>query len=124
VPPDEATAPALAGADQPKKPSKPRSRSDPPLSKPPPPKPRQGEAAGVYSSEGTQELPEGTAAYRVTVGNGGAVQSIVLMRSSGVASYDAAGVAMIRNAMTFDPPPGRAPGTATKIVTISFSPEH
>jgi TonB family protein len=121
--PDQSTAPAAAGADHPKKRSKPRPHSDASAAKPPPPKPKQDHSAGVYSSEGAQELPEGTAAYQVVVGTGGVIRSIVLMRSSGVASYDAAGVAMIRNAMTFDPP-ARSSATAARTVTISFSPEH
>jgi outer membrane biosynthesis protein TonB len=121
--PNEPTAPAGAAADKPKKRSKPRSHSDPSHATPRPQKPKEDESAGVYGSEGTQQLPEGTAAYRVLVGQGGAIQSIVLMRSSGVTSYDDAGVTMIRTSMTFDPP-DRSSGTVATIVTISFSPAH
>jgi outer membrane biosynthesis protein TonB len=121
--PNELTAPAVADADKTKRLTKPRSHSEPSHIKPRP-KPKEDASTGVYGSEGTQELPEGTAAYRVFVGNGGAIQDVVLMRSSGDASYDAAGVTMIRDSMTFDPPRDRASGTVATIVTISFSPEH
>jgi len=123
APPNAPTAPAVAGAEKPKKPGKPRAHSDRPDASPPPRKPKEGESAGVYGSEGTQRLPEGTAAYKVLVGQGGAVQSVALMRSSGVASYDAAGVTMIRTAMAFDPP-NRPSGTVATIVTIRFSPKE
>ena len=121
--PNAPTAPAVAAAGQSKRPGKPRSHSDPSHASPPPQKPEEDESPGVYGSAGTQRLPEGTAAYRVVVGRDGAVQSIVLMRSSGVTSYDAAGVTMIRTTMRFDPP-ARSSGNAATIVTISFSPTH
>jgi len=123
APPNAPTAPAVAGAEKPKKPGKPRAHADRPPAGPPPRKPTEDESAGVYGSEGTQRLAEGTAAYKVLVGEGGAVESIALMRSSGVASYDAAGVTMIRTAMTFDPPKPPS-GTVATIVTISFSPKE
>ena len=77
---------------------------------------------GVYTREGSEEAAQGTAVYQVLVGSGGTIQSIVLARSSGTPSYDAAGVAMIRNSMTFDPPPAGSPGAVAMIVTINFSP--
>jgi outer membrane biosynthesis protein TonB len=119
--PNAPTAPAGAGAAEPTKPGKPRSHSDPSHASPPPQKPKEDESAGVYGGEGTQQLPAGTAAYRVLVGQGGAIQSIALMRSSGVTSYDDAGVTMIRTSMAFDPP--NRSGTVATIVTISFSAE-
>ncbi len=120
--PNELTAPAVPGADKPKTLSKPSSHPALSHSKRSPQKPKKEEEAGVYTSEGTQELPQGTAVYQVVVGTGGTIQSIVLARSSGVPSYDAAGVTMIRNSMTFDPPPAGSPGAIPMIVTINFSP--
>jgi outer membrane biosynthesis protein TonB len=122
--PSELAAPVVPDADTPKRLGKPRSQSAPSHPKRRPQKPNEDESAGVYSSEGTQELPQGTAAYRVLVGNGGMIESIALMRSSGVAAYDAAGETMIRNSMTFDPPPVRSSDTVATIVTISFSPKQ
>lgn len=120
--PNALNTPAVPGADKPKRLSKPSSHPAPLHTKRTPRKPKKEEEAGVYTSEGAQELPQGTAVYQVFVGTGGTIQSIVLARSSGVPSYDAAGVTMIRNSMMFDPPPAGSPGAIPMIVTINFSP--
>lgn len=129
--PAPAPAPAQADGDgaapeppaaKPKSLAKPSAHPRPAHRERPRQKPETEPSTDVYTREGTQELPQGTAVYQVLVGGGGMIEGIALARSSGTPSYDAAGVAMIRNSMTFDPPPADSPGAVAMLVTIHFSP--
>lgn len=117
----EATRPP-AHADRPKRrkaPTSSRSEPAPRHADRIPEKAEDDASADLYTREGTQKVPEGTAVYRVFIGARGNIQSIGLARSSGTVSLDEAGIGMIRSTMTFDPP-SELPGTVM-IVTIHFS---
>jgi TonB family protein len=122
APADEPSEIVAPPAEKPKKPGKPSSQRAPARREHRRQKPEEDKSPSAYANEGAQEVAERTAVYSVSVGAGGIVESVTLARSSGAARFDAAGVSMIRNAMTFDPPP---PGSASvaMIVTINFSPD-
>jgi len=91
-------------------------------------KPPSGRAASEgpprqKPAQSTATAPLGAAVYGVTIEGSGAVDSIVLLQSSGRTDFDQAGEQMLRATVQFPPPQNSSEGKRFFTVMLRFTPE-